>query len=354
MSEILSLEEKKRRILANCNLEDIDEVPFVVEVGPIHIATKEYYENADAEIAFSDDHAAKRTGVYDYGWGNIKTNVGIGIVAAAFGCEYVPNGEADPWARPLIKSEKDLDLIDKLKVPDPVNTPVYKKAWERVDYLQKHSKLPLRIVNMPSPLNTASLICDNTFFLEAMIEYPDEIHCLLQKVTDAIIGYGKEALKRITNLSGISHEFWGVPKEMGIRISDDECTLLSPNNYREFGVKYNGQIGEAFGGVIVHSCGNVSNIAAAMMETPYLKGVDYTIPQVHDWGKVRDAAAGKTALFLRHFYWDHLQDAGANLVEYSKKIVDFFGRKGVFIETSAPTPKEAVELGEALHKALSK
>ncbi len=90
------------------------------------------------------------------------------------------------------------------------------------------------------------------------------------------------------------------------------------------------------------------------MEIPGLTGLDFTIPQVTDWAKVRDAAAGKTALCLRHFYWDHIQDAGADLPEYSKKLVDFFGRKGLFIQTSAPANEEAVSLSEKLHCILSK
>jgi glucokinase len=66
------------------------------------------------------------------------------------------------------------------------------------------------------------------------------------------------------------------------------------------------------------------------------------------------AAAGKTALFLRHFYWDHINDPGADLAAYSKKIIDFFGRKGIFIETSVPTQPEAIALGDKLHKLLSR
>jgi hypothetical protein len=176
----------------------------------------------------------------------------------------------------------------------------------------------------------------------------------LEKITEATIGYIKEMFKRITNLYGVSHEFWHVPKEMGIRVSDDTAALLSPDLYRQFGVKYNAMIAKEFGGIVVHSCGDVSNVAAPMMEIPGLKGLDFTIPQVQDWAKVRDAVSGKAPLCLRHFYWDHIDDKGTDLAEYTKKLIDFFGRKGVFIQTSTPTPEEAVALGEKLHKILSK
>jgi hypothetical protein len=353
MGEILSTAEKKRLVEANCRFEELDEVPFVIEVGPMHMGTKPFYNNPDAEIAWSEDHERKRQGIYDYGFANIKPNQGINIVAGAFGCECVPNDEADPWVKCLIR-EENVDDVHKLKVPDPVNNPYFEQAWKHVEALQSKSKIPLRVVNVPSPLVTSSLIWDYTSFIEATLAYPEEVHVLMEKVTEATIGYIKEMLKRITNLYGVSHEFWYVPREMGIRISDDTAALLSPNLYREFGVKYNAMIAKEFGGVVVHSCGNVSNVVAPMMEIPGLKGLDFTIPQVADWAKVRDAAAGKTALWLRHMYWDHIDDPGADLAEYTQKLLDFFGRKGLFIQTSTPTQEEAVALGEKLHGILSK
>jgi len=353
MDAILDTAEKKRRIEANWRLEELDEVPFVVEVGPMHMGTKPFYNNPEAEIAWAEDHERKRQGVYDYGFANIKPNQGINIVAGAFGCECVPNDEADPWVKCLIR-EENADDVYKLKVPDPADNPYFEQAWKHVEALQAKSEIPLRVINVPSPLVTSSLIWDYTSFIEATLSYPDEVHVLMEKVTEATIGYIREMFRRISNLYGISHEFWYVPKEMGIRISDDTAALLSPNLYREFGVKYNSMIAKEFGGVVVHSCGNVSNVAEAMMEIPGLKGLDFTIPQVHDWAKVRDAAAGKTALCLRHFYWDHIDDPGADLAEYTKKILDFFGRKGLFIQTSAPTPEEALALGEKLHEVLSR
>jgi hypothetical protein len=353
MSDILDIETKKRRILSNWNLEDLDEVPFVIEVGPLHVGTSEFFDHPDAEIKFSEEFNRKRAGVYDYGFPNIKTNQGIGVVAAAFGCEYRVNDEADPWITALIREENAEDVY-KLAIPDPVNNPVYEKAWKRVEYLLAHTDMPLRVVNIPSPLVTASLIWDYTSFIEATITYPEEVHALMEKVTEATILFVKEQFKRITNLYGVSHEFWSVPREVGVRVSDDTAALLSPNLYREFGVKYNGKIAEAFGGIVVHSCGDVTNVVEPMMEIPGLRGLDFTIPQVKDWARVRDAAAGKTGLCLRHFYWDHGNDTHVDQAEYAKKLVDFFGRKGVFIETSVATHEEAVVLGEKLHKVLSK
>jgi hypothetical protein len=174
----------------------------------------------------------------------------------------------------------------------------------------------------------------------------------MQKVTQATVLYIKEQFRRIKNLYSVGHELWGLPGEMGVRVSDDTAALLSPDLYREFGVKYNAVIAGEFGGIVVHSCGDVQNVVKVMMEIPQLRGLDFTIPQVENWAAVRDAAAGKTALFLRHCYWDHL-DEKVDMAEYTKKLADFFGRKGLFIQTSMPTAEEAAALSEKLHGILS-
>jgi hypothetical protein len=44
----------------------------------------------------------------------------------------------------------------------------------------------------------------------------------------------------------------------------------------------------------------------------------------------------------------------AGMLAYTKKIIDCFGRKGVIIQTSAPTGAEAVKYSEELHKLLTK
>jgi len=353
MSSVLSPKEKMERLEAVWRLEDTGEVPFVVDIGLFHGATKEFYDDAKAEVKWSEELHRSREGVYDYGLPNIKPNQGIGIVAAAFGCEQTVNNEADPWIKSIIK-EENVDDVHKLEIPDIGKNAVFQKAWKRIEDLQNLSSLPLRMVNVPSPLVTASMIWDYTSFIEALLIFPDEVHVLLEKVTEATILYIREQFRRIKNLYSVGHEsICPVPRFAGVRISDDTAALLSPDLYREFGVKYNNKISREFGGIMIHSCGDVQNVVSAMMEIEGLKGLDFTIPQVMNWKAVRDAAAGKTLLCLRHRYWDHPQGAPVDLLDYSKSLVETFGRKGLIIETATATAEEARALGERLHKELS-
>jgi len=354
METILKPDEKKKILDAVWRLEDVDEVPFVVEIGPFHGATKAFFDDAQAEVKWNEELHRKREGVYDYGLPNIKPNQGIGIVAAAFDCEYTVNDEADPWIKSRIREENAED-VHKLQIPDPEKNVVYQKVWKRIESLQSLSSLPLRMVNVPSPLVTASMIWDYTSFIEALLICPGEVHALLEKVTEATIIYIREQFRRIKNLFSVGHEsICPIPRFAGVRVSDDTAALLSPDMYREFGVKYNSRISREFGGIVVHSCGDVQYVVTAMMEIEGLKGLDFTVPQVMNWEAVRDAAAGKVVLCLRQRYWDHPKGAAVDLAEYSENLVKTFGRKGLIIETSAPSAEEARSLGEELHKRLTR
>jgi hypothetical protein len=350
----MTIDEKKKTILAAWRLEEVAEVPFVVEVGPLHVATTEFYDDDAKELSWHQAMHKKREKIDDYGWPNVKPNQGVNIVAAAFGCPQTVNTEGDPWVKPLI-TEDNIDDVRRLEVPDPLIAPPYLHAWKRLDFLQSRTNWPLRVVNVPSPLTTASCVCDNTAFLTSLIEYPEEMHILLDKCTEAIIAYVNEQFKRIKNLYSVGHEsMCPVPRECGVRISDDTAALLSPGLYREFGLPYNARIAEAFGGVVIHSCGDTHNVAPVMAETPGIRGLDLTLPQVKDWDKVAASCAGKVTLCLRHQYWDHLESEKVDMLDYTKRIIGTFGRKGVIIQTSAATEDEAVRYAGELHELLSK
>ena len=353
-----TIEERKERIRAAWDLREPDEVPFLIEIGPFHAATARYFGSDREELAWNEAYHRDREAVYDYGLPNLKPNLGIGLMAAAFGCAQTANEEADPWIRPILREENAGD-VRRLPLPDPAANPVLLRAYERIAFLQSNSGLPLRLVNVASPLVTASQIWDYTTFVEATLLHPAEVHELLEKVTESTIAFVKAQVARIERLHALSHEMWYLPVEYGIRVSDDTAALMSPALYREFGVRYNNRLSEAFGGIVVHSCGDLSNVFGVMLETRGLRGIDLAIPQNPRWDLIRDGAAGRTALVLRHFYWDHGADATGgggrvDLVEYSRRLVEYFGRRGVLIQTSAPTAAEAAGLGRRLHEALSR
>jgi Uroporphyrinogen decarboxylase (URO-D) len=347
MSTGISESDKKRIINDTWLMKETGTVPFMIELGKFHAAFKEYLEDDRAELDWNIDYHRERASFSDFALPNIKPNLGIGIIAEAFGCRATANGEADPWIEPLF-NEASREGIKDLALPDVLTNPAYRRAYERIEFLQSASDLPLRLVNVPSPLVTASLIWEYTSFIEATMIFPEDVHLLMEKITEATIAFVQEQLKRIKNLYTMGHEMWYIPRDIGIRISDDTAALMSPNLYREFGGRYNSMISRAFGGIVVHSCGDVQNVVGPMTEIEGIRGLDLTLPQNPDWEVIREAAGGRIPLCLRHFYWDHGSDAAVDLAEYTKTIIDFFGRRGLMIQTSTPDPKAAVALSRKL------
>jgi len=173
-------------------------------------------------------------------------------------------------------------------------------------------------------------------------------------VTEATIQFVRLQLRMIgSRLFAMSHEPWYLPLELGIRISDDTAAVMSPRSYREFGVPYNKRLSDAFGGIVVHSCGDIGHVLPAMLEIPGLRGIDLVAPQ-NDWRKVREITAGKAALCLRYYGWDFPNSDPGNLFEYSRSLVEFFGRRGIMLWTQTDTPAAAKELSGKLHRVLDK
>ena len=137
------------------NLETTGCVPYTIEIGQPHFATQAFFDNDAAELAWHANYHAQHQSVIDFDIPNIKPNLGIGTIAAAFGCQLQVNDEADPWTKSLINAdcrEKVYDLIP----PDPDSNAMFKRVHERISYLQENSEMPLRLVNVASPLVTAS------------------------------------------------------------------------------------------------------------------------------------------------------------------------------------------------------
>jgi len=82
----------------------------------------------------------------------------------------------------------------------------------------------------------------------AMIQYPAEVHALLEVITEATIDYVRLQLAHIKTPRSMGHEPRSVPPGVGLRVSDDTAALLSPALYREFAGRYNARLSEEFGG----------------------------------------------------------------------------------------------------------
>jgi hypothetical protein len=349
-SRAATLEEKRQAIRSAWLRSAGGRVPFFVEAGEIVRATRALFDDPARDLALQESLLDAAAGIGDDTLPSLKPNIGIGVMATGFGCPHVLDEATDPWVKPVI-TDANPEAALSVAVPDPLRDGLLPLALERVRFFREHGRYPLRCVNLASPLLTASLVWEYGSFLAALLEHPREVHALLERITEGTLAFLRAERKAIGDLFGWTHESVWIPPEAALRLSDDVAAVLPADLYREFGVRYNNAFAGEAGGLVIHSCGDVTRSLAAMLETERLVGIDIVAPQ-NDLEAVQRAVAGRTALCLRYFDWDFPVGARVSLRDYGLRLVERFGERGTLLWTHTPTITEAQELARSMRSAL--
>lgn len=181
---------------------------------------------------------------------------GIGTIAAAFGADYVWYENQAPATLPLFGSLKEALNYDCQQVE---NTTIGKHTLEMIEYFLEMTKgkIPISLTDTQSPLNIAAQLMDISTLLYEIYDYPEDYIKLLEIISDLHISFSKKQKKLIGNvLVSPGHGFPSSMSFSGIGMSDDNMLMLSDNMYEEYEIPSRKKIGEAFGGVAFHSCGD--------------------------------------------------------------------------------------------------
>ncbi|MCP4165048.1 MAG: hypothetical protein GY759_04030 [Chloroflexi bacterium] len=328
------------------DLETHNPVPLLIAPYNMWYVTADRLDNVALDLEKQVAMRERQNLVDDYSIPHLKPGTGLGAIPAAFGCEWRAADDADPWIIPIITKDNPQDVY-KLAMPDPKSDGQNPLFFQRVAYFEEHSALPLQTCNIPSPLTSASMIWNYSDFAIALIEHPKEVHHLLDLVTEYTIAFLRQQMAAMPNLWALSHMNWYIPPEYGLRVSDDVLAVLSPDQYGEFGVQYNNRLSREFGGIVVHSCGNiVHNLSTIIEQTEGLRGIELTLPH-NDILKVKQLAAGKTALMMRYWNFDWEDSVPPHdLVEFTESVFETLGTRGIMLEMQAPTATtaEAIDL----------
>lgn len=173
------------------------------------------------------------------------------IVPLAFGCPPLDMGEGKEWIKPLIT---DPAQVKGLAIPDPRNGrtgEVIKRTAELTLTIPPGDRV--RNPDIQSPLGIAELMWDESFY-PALIECPEAIHELLEKITTFQIEY----IRAIQQAAGERYNPCGFPlvwcSGPGTMLADDTMSLISPDMHAEFSLPYVNRIAEAVGPLYYHSC----------------------------------------------------------------------------------------------------
>jgi len=273
---------------------------------------------------------------------------GIGTVAAAYGADYIWNGDLAPAVKPLFTSVDEALSFE----PRPIaSTPVGRRTLDMVEYFldATQGKIPMSFSDVQSPLNAALSLVDTSEFLVIALDEPDKIAELLDRAASLSIEFFRKQADMIGDaVVRPGHGFASSRRFAGLGVSDDNSVMISPDLYAKICSSAMEKFGKEFGGIVFHSCGDWSARIPVVKALGGLVAVDgaftlATDPEPNPPSPFRDAFRGTGVCVNARMVGDPqvVLDTAKNLwAPDMKMIVVTYGRN----------PEEQKYLYEAIHE----
>ena len=181
---------------------------------------------------------------------------GIGYIAGCFGGAYeFPEGQA-PAVKPLFHSVQELLAADPLPIE---RTPAGRQILEMTEYFMDKTKgqVPVSMTDVQSPINMLSYLLPITDLFMEVYDDPDGVREAAMMTARLLADFLKKQRVIIGDaLASPGHGFASSRILKGIGLSDDNSIMIAEEDYRDLFQPADEWLGEQFGGVVFHSCGN--------------------------------------------------------------------------------------------------
>ncbi|KPK62141.1 MAG: hypothetical protein AMK73_06690 [Planctomycetes bacterium SM23_32] len=222
---------------------------------------------------------------------------GVGIYACSFGCENVWEEDQAPSTRVAFAHAEEALEFDPLA---PSDNEMMCLVMETIAYFKERTgdALPIALTDTQSANDTATLVVDASNFMIECLTEPQHAHRLLERINASIITFSRMQADAIgEGRAGPGHIMPSAPGVGGIAVSDDNQSFCSADFSRRFTDPYNEALGEEFGGVALHFCGDGTHALPAMLAMDTLMLVDCCVhplgdPNPNDPAAVAEAMAG--------------------------------------------------------------
>jgi hypothetical protein len=203
----------------------------------------------------------------------VDTFCAVPMVAEAFGCEVATVDEEVEWTRPAVQ---DIARVWDLKPMKFSDAPHIRRNAEWIDYAQRKlgPDLPIWTLDIQSPFSVAAQVVELQELMTACVTNPKAVHHLCGMITDFTIEMMEAHLAQMEHPGFPGRNFPTIADRIGLCVSDDTpLVMLSPEMYREFALPYNSRLGEVFGGVHIHSCGNYQRNLDNVLKITNIKSI---------------------------------------------------------------------------------
>ncbi len=208
----------------------------------------------------------------------ISNTTGTEIFAEAFGCAVHRPDDNNPFALPLVRSAAE---ADRLKAPE-LSTSSLAYLFDIADELYRRGGpgVVMKPVDIQSPMDIVALIWEKTDLCCAMIDSPDAVKALADKVRGLLVAFFDEWFKRY-GTTFVAH-YPDYVMHGGITMSVDEVGALSPDMFREFFRDELVSLAEHFDGLGIHCCADARHQWGNFRDLPGLKVMNHNAPPTRD------------------------------------------------------------------------
>jgi hypothetical protein len=199
---------------------------------------------------------------------------GIGTVASAFGADYIWKEKQAPAIRPKFGSVKEALGYTPVAVSQ---THIGRHTLEMIDYFldKTGGRVPMSLTDTQSPLNIACNIVEMTSFFIEMLDNPQAVKTLLNRLAELLVEFTHEQIRHIGDaLARPGHGYSSCRCFEGLGMSDDNALMISGQQYLELAAPASEHAGKPFGGSTFHSCGNWSDKVETVKKIAGLRMVD--------------------------------------------------------------------------------
>lgn len=267
------LKASKNRLRAIWNCEKpIDRYPFTYYPFTFHyyndVHTKE--ERLDKTLNEIIDRAI----LDDDFIPSIFPGCRVATIPSMFGAKEIVCG-GDYSSEKIYESVEDASAISVPMVyPNTVA-----QDWldmERYFYEETEGRIPIHVTDMQGPGDVCGLLMGYDKLLVSAYEEIDLFDRMMSYATKAFIDYWNMQKNILgDSFMGTHLEGWNyIPKDIGATVSIDSLALISPSFFKKYFKKYLERISDEFGGIVIHSCGDLTHILKHALSVKGCRGIN--------------------------------------------------------------------------------
>lgn len=217
----------------------------------------------------------------------INNATGTEIFAEAFGCQVHRPEDNMPFALPLIDSAAEADALN---VPE-LSRCSLAYLFDIADELYRRGgpDSVMKPVDIQSPMDIVALIWNKADLFCAMVETPDVVKALADKVRTLLVSFFDEWFRRY-GTTFVAH-YPDYVMQGGLTMSVDEVGAINPEMFQTFFRDELVSLADHFGGLGIHCCADARHQWGNFRELPGLKMMNHNAPPTRNAREyLRDAA----------------------------------------------------------------